>query len=373
MTTESYSDLLAPEPVTRISPPARCADALSLLPVLFLCLACLLVSPATAVSALDDAAVASGIEVVHSEIGRFAAEFKDIHFVWLDGRDFMSDMRKLSDALGEGHELMDYEHHADQVEALNSLNFGRIKMMLAYASPSSSLYRVGKDVEHDKSFVIVLTLNTDVLTGDSSSSTRYMYNVEREAFSRIARQSRVDNISYLRSVVRHEIAHAIKAYLFTGHALTHEPLGGEYNSYVSEIWADLFTALMEKRFGTGNMTLVNNLMDARTVNLVTHFDIQHYTSPVIDRGLAADLSRVTNLHDLAQLVHGEYLKMKPSYQDYEVLAIAAYHLRHALQDTPLDDESEFELIDQYELAEPDAGMLAKLKAEAESAMARVFR
>lgn len=330
-------------------------------------------APVITATAQTNSAHDSAVRIVEEEISRFEREFADIEFVWLTGKTDSLDALKLMVALGKNHELLDYEHHAHHVEGLNALNLDRIKMMLAYDSPSSSLYRVWKDRINSKPYVVVLTLNPGLLMGERRSSTCYMYDIEIADFSNIAQKSRVDNAAYLRYVVRHEIAHALKAYLFGGHAFTNQPLGGDYNSYLSEIWADMFAIMMERRFGSGDIGFIRTLVDARTVALVTNFDIQHFTSPQVDSALQVELTGVSSLRELANLGQAEYLKVKPSYESYEVLAMTAYHLRYSLDGSPFDALVHDEVVAEYEVAPPQEDLLAQLTEEAEAAMHRVFR
>lgn len=85
-----------------------------------------------------------------------------------------------------------------------------------------------------------------------------MYTLERRAFSLIAPQRPGEQQHW---IVRHAIAHAIQAYLITDHASSHKPSGSEYNAHESEIWADQFTASMEKAFGTRCMTFIHDPMN----------------------------------------------------------------------------------------------------------------
>lgn len=155
-----------------------------------LSIATLLIGCVAAAQVQDDAIRDSATPIIHEEIGRFAREFTDIEFVWLGGKAYAADMQMLSRVLEGRHELLDYEHQAHQVETLNSLNLGRIKMMLAYESPSSSLYRVWNNKTHGKSYVVVITLSPSALTGDHRSSTCYMYDIDIANYGSISKRSR---------------------------------------------------------------------------------------------------------------------------------------------------------------------------------------
>ncbi len=346
---------------------ARLAKTITLITLL------LFIGPGTTASSATNNADNSAIRIVQEEIERFSREFPALEFLWLTGKSYSLDMLKLSLALGENHELLDYEHHAHQVEALNSLNLDRIKMMLSYDSPSSSLYRVRNNQTHGKPYLVVITLNPSVLIGEPGLSTRFIYDINSADYSNISKQSRVKNDAYLRYVMRHEIAHALKAYLFSGHAFTAEPLGGDYNSYLSEIWADMFAVMMEQRFGSGDMDFIRKLLDARTVNLVTSLDIQHFTSPQMENVLQAKPADASSLGELAGLVQEKFLEVKPSFNDYEALAMTAHHLRYALEGSSYDRLMHDGIIAEYEDARPHEGLLAQLLEKAESAMHRVFR
>ena len=67
------------------------------------------------------------------------------------------------------------------------------------------------------------------------------------------------------------------------------------------------------------------------------------------------------------------MKVKPSYESYEVLAVTAYHLRYSLDGSPFDALVHDEVVAEYEVAPPQEDLLAQLTEEAEAAMHRVFR
>jgi hypothetical protein len=340
-----------------------------------LCLAHLLLLSCMSVAAFaqSDDGRDPAAKIVEDEIGRFAGEFADLEFVWLSGRAFSVNMLKLSAALGAEHELLDYEHHPHQVKALNALNLNRIKMMLVTDSPSSSLYRVRNNETHGKPYVVVITLNPDALAPDTRSSTCSMYGINFSEYGSVSEHNRVNNSVYLRYIVRHEIAHALKAYLFGGHAFTQKPLGGEYNSLLSEIWADMFAVMMEQRTDVEGVSFARKLVDARTVALVTEFDVQHFTSPQVKGVLRTNVADISSLRQLAALVQAEYEKAMPTYDDFAVLRTAAYHLRYALGNSPYHPLMQDEVVAEYEVELPHEGLLAELVQDAEAAMNRVFR
>ncbi len=240
----------------------------------------------------DSGGIDAGVRAMFKAYG---TAYPDIKFVHLHGPDDRSRINALITSLGQGAANVDYEHPPQARETLLDAQVGRIGIMLAEGSPSATLFKTGLGTAITTPYVCVVTLDTDLLTGDAESATRFFLD------DLSATEMRIDNEHFLYFALDHEVFHCLDAYVNgPTRPRTASKVTACYYDSRAEQRADFYAALGHRLRNPTSDGMIENLAVFRTM-AVPVWDLPHYTAPALFEALGVDRASIVGL-DLRERV-----------------------------------------------------------------------
>ena len=227
--------------------------------------------------------ISGDVSISSDLISKYAAAYPEIHFINLAGATGYDELKILPLQLGDNARNVDYEHPPEARQLLLDAQMDRIAMMMKGGMPSSTLFMNGNNSTFRQGYTCVITLDEKEFMGDPMSSTRFMAG---DAYDARAQINVLDNASFLRFTMSHEIFHCLDAYLNgPPQRQTSSKLKASYYKNRAEQRADLFAALVSMSYSKDANRFIHRLTRYRTFS-ISDWDIAHYTAPVLKQALA---------------------------------------------------------------------------------------
>ena len=277
-----------------------------------------------AISSVPDV-ISGEINITSGLIKKYSAAYPEIHFINLVGIAGYNELKTLPLQLGNNASNVDYEHPPEVRQLLLDAQMERIAQMIEIDMPSSTLFMNGNNSLFRQGYTCVITVDEKEFMGDPMSSTRFMAGDAYDAQSQI---NILDNTSFLRFTLDHEIFHCLDAYL-NGPPQRQTPskLQASYYKNRAEQRADLFAALASMRYSKDASRFINQLTQYRTFS-ISDGDIAHYTAPVLKQALTLgdEFLLIKNVDE--QVVYSMRLadNIVMSFEDYTRFLLSAVNI-----------------------------------------------
>ena len=290
---------------------------------------------------------ASEIEyLIEERLAEYGAAYPQMEFMRLY-HNSNGDLDELRHRLGNAPINVDYEHPDNVREDLVELQFYRIELMLSEGMSSATLFRRN----HPKRpYICVLTLAPETYNRGELSSTRFMFDLQDNQYSKIKTKYILRNDVYVSFLLDHEIFHCLYSYHrgFT-YPKTQSRVKSLYDQYTIEMLSDIYAHLSHKQRFPYDKDFITSIRYAKVLSLI-NWDICHYTHGAFS--LDFPESARGSLSNRVEFVLNQGPGNIPAFEHFRRQMIAAYSLIKShidpdfalplemavLHDVPLDRE-----------------------------------
>lgn len=266
------------------------------------------------------------------QIKTYNDTFPGIRFVQLAGGDrWHREMIDFASMLDHEAEPIDYQHPKDLRPALMQVTLQRLVIMLRSSQISATTFQVPPDNPFGRSFVCVVTLDSDHVASTEFDITRVFLGADAATMRRVHSARHLDHEDYLAFALDHEVFHCLNSVRYGGAPRTSEKLRADYVQFQRESAADAYALAMHIRSHGAVTPFARNVFQIRTLQLFLG-DPHRATFETLRELLTIDPRRLSAMpvSELVALTHGMAMRAVGPYETYLDHRAAAYHATRAL-------------------------------------------
>lgn len=261
---------------------------------------------------------------IREKLNFYNQSFPEIQFEYLENKGWAKSQQELQLFIGNQATNLDYEHPAELRKELLFVTIEKIRLMLMYGIPSSSLFKTAEKSTSNRKHVCVITLDPESNVATNKIATSYFIDLPENVLSSLSQEKYLDKKQHLDFIIDHEAFHCLDTFYFGGIPMSEKTFSTPYSGFKRESQADMFAAAMHIQRQRKITTYINNLIMTRGISLLNG-ETQHYSVEAIQLITNADISKIISSQpgELVSMVKNTYKTIAPDYKEYMAYRTAA--------------------------------------------------